>query len=114
MLKHKPKDAAEVDELFSQCSVVIGTSHIVGQAIPEVQKRMAFHCSHLFIDEAHHVAAATWSKFKKHFKDRRVLQFTATPFREDDKPLDGKIIYKYPLNRAQEKGYFYENSFQTR
>ena len=37
----------------------------------------------LFVDEAHHVAARTWSEFREHFDDRRVMQFTATPFRRD-------------------------------
>lgn len=112
ILKHKPKNNVEVDELFTKCNVVVGTSHIVGQSSTEVQKRMAFHCSHLFIDEAHHVAATTWTRFKKQFSERKILQFTATPFREDDKPLEGKIIYKYPLNRAQEKGYFTKINFK--
>ena len=35
-----------------------------------------------------------------------ILQFTATPFREDGKPLDGKIIYVYPMRQAQSEGYF--------
>jgi hypothetical protein len=35
-----------------------------------------------------------------------VVQFTATPFREDGKPLDGKIVYSYPLRKAQQEGYF--------
>ena len=34
------------------------------------------------------------------------MQFTATPFREDGKPLDGRLIYVYPLRKAQEDGYF--------
>ena len=39
-------------------------------------------------------------------KKRRILQFTATPFREDGKPLDGDIVFNYPLKKAQEEGYF--------
>ena len=31
---------------------------------------------------------------------------TATPFREDDRPLDGTIVLKYPLKLAQKEGYF--------
>ncbi|WP_396136918.1 MULTISPECIES: DEAD/DEAH box helicase family protein [unclassified Amycolatopsis] len=38
-------------------------------------------CSHLFIDEAHHVAAVTWSNIRDAFIDKHVIQFTATPFR---------------------------------
>ena len=67
---------------------------------------MAAQCSHLFIDEAHHAEAPTWSAFKRPVRSRRVLQFTATPFREDGKPLDGKLIYVYPLRKAQAENYF--------
>ena len=28
------------------------------------------------------------------------------PFREDGKQLDGDIIFKYPLKKAQDEGYF--------
>lgn len=106
ILAHIPGSPAEVEELFSRAHVVVTTSHIAGACTPEVQKQMAAECSHLFIDEAHHAEAPTWSAFKQRFSERRVLQFTATPFREDGKPLDGKIIYVYPLRKAQDEGYF--------
>ena len=106
VLQHIPRDAAEVDEVFGRCHVIVTTSNIAGQCETAIQDRMASHCTHLFIDEAHHAEAPTWSAFKARFKERRVLQFTATPFREDGRPLDGEIIYKYPLKKAQEEGYF--------
>jgi hypothetical protein len=86
--------------------VIITTSSIAGQSQKSIQQRMAFQCSHLFIDEAHHAEAPTWSAFKERFKERRILQFTATPYREDGKLLDGDIIFKYPLKRAQQEEYF--------
>lgn len=81
--------------LFRQCSY-------------KVQVRMAELCTHLFIDEAHHAAAPTWHAFKSVFKaeTRHVLQFTATPFRVDGAPLDGEIVYVYPMRQAQREGYF--------
>jgi superfamily II DNA or RNA helicase len=106
ILKQIPKDSAEVDSFFERSNVIVTTSSIAGLCSESLQERMAFHCSHLFIDEAHHVAAPTWQAFKKKFADRFILQFTATPFREDDKPVDGKIIFKYPLKKAQEENYF--------
>jgi superfamily II DNA or RNA helicase len=63
-------------------------------------------CSHLMIDEAHHVAALSWSRIKTAFRGRPCIQFTATPFREDGLALAGKIIYNYPLRDAQLDGYF--------
>ncbi len=107
MLVRKPATPEEVDGYFRQCNVVVTTSALAGGCSPEVQERMAELCSHLFIDEAHHAEAATWKRFKSHFKgERPILQFTATPFREDGMPLDGKIIYVYPMRQAQREGYF--------
>lgn len=105
-LRHFPNDTVEVDAFFGKCHVVVTTSQIAGRCSRELQERIASHCSFLFIDEAHHSEAPTWSAFKEKFASQRVLQFTATPFREDSKPLDGKIIYTYPLKKAQEEGYF--------
>jgi superfamily II DNA or RNA helicase len=105
-LQHIPRNVSEVDELFGNCQVVVTTSSIAGQCDSAVQERMAHHCSHLFIDEAHHAEAPTWSAFKERFKARRMLQFTATPLREDGRTLDGEIVFKYPLKKAQQEGYF--------
>ena len=105
-LLHIPQTVTEVDEVFSRAQVIVTTSSVAGRCEPTVQERMAHHCPYLFIDEAHHVEAPTWSAFKDRFKERRILQFTATPFREDGKPLDGDIIFNYPLKKAQEEGYF--------
>lgn len=106
MLTHIPKSIVEVDEFFDQCNVVVMTSAIAGQCDSDVQDRMAHHCPYLFIDEAHHTEAPTWRAFKERFSKRHVLQFTATPFREDGRILDGTVIYKYSIKKAQEDGYF--------
>lgn len=106
VLEHIPRSVAEVDEILEACQIVVMTSTIAGQCEEVIQDRMARHCPYLFIDEAHHTEAPTWSAFKARFKGRRILQFTATPFREDGKLLDGDIIYKYPLKKAQQEGYF--------
>ena len=106
VLRHIPKNTAEIDEVFGCCHVIVVTSSIAGQCDPTVQERMAYHCPYLFIDEAHHAEAPTWRAFKERFQERRIVQFTATPFREDGKPLDGRIVYTYPLRKAQQEGYF--------
>ena len=106
VLRHIPKSAADVDQVFGCCHVIVVTSSIAGQCRRTVQERMAYHCPYLFIDEAHHTEAPTWRAFKERFRERRIVQFTATPFREDGKPLAGKIVYTYPLKKAQQEGYF--------
>jgi superfamily II DNA or RNA helicase len=110
-LLHRPQTVREVDDVFRRANVIVTTMQIAGQCAPEVQRRMAELCSHLFIDEAHHIAARTWNAFKQQFGDKTVVQFTATPFRTDGKRVDGKFIYTYPLLKAQEEGYFQRINF---
>ncbi len=105
-LLSRPKSAADVNEFFSQCNVIVTSSHLVAGCSVEVQAQMAELCSHLFIDEAHHAEAPTWKAFRQYFNDKAVLQFTATPFREDGQQVDGKLIFVYPLRKAQQEGYF--------
>lgn len=105
-LEKRPRSVSEVDAFVGACNVVVTTSALLGGCPPEVQARLGELCSHLFIDEAHHAEAPTWKEFRQRFIDRTVLQFTATPFREDGQKIDGKLIYVYPLRQAQEEGYF--------
>lgn len=105
-LTSKPKTVDEVDNLFGRSNVVVSTSQLVGQCLPDIRARMAELCTHLFIDEAHHAEAPTWRVFRELFRDKLVLQFTATPFREDGQKVDGRLIYVYPLKKAQLEGYF--------
>jgi len=105
-LKHKPSTIAEVNAIFSASQVIVTTSNIAGQCLPEIQDRIAHYCPYLFIDEAHHAEAPTWISFKEKFHAAKILQFTATPFREDGKSVDGKLIFNYPLKKAQQEGYF--------
>lgn len=111
ILKTKLTTIAEINEFFDNCNVIVSTSHVVTGMTTDMQEFLSSKCSHLFIDEAHHVAASTWKAFKKYFSSKKILQFTATPFRNDNKSLDGKIIFNYPLSKAQEEGYFKEINF---
>ena len=112
-LKHIPTSVQEVDSLMMSSQVCISTSAVFGRSSLEVQQRFAQHCPYLFIDEAHHVEAPTWSLFKNSFENSRIVQFTATPFREDGKQLEGKIVFRYPLHKAQEEEYFRPIRFET-
>lgn len=60
----------------------------------------------IFFDEAHHLPASTWRALVQHFADARVATFTATPYRNDKKPIPGEIVYSYPLGRAIEAGIY--------
>ncbi len=112
ILRHKPKQTADVDVLFEKCNIIITTMSIAGNCSSEIQDRMAYWCSNLFIDEAHHIGAPTWNAFKQKFEKQRIVQFTATPFRNDGRPVGGKIIFNYPLGKAQKDGYFRKIHFE--
>lgn len=106
VLNRRPTEAAAVESLFKKCNVVVTTMALAGQCQDHVIASMAEHCQYLFIDEAHHVAAPKWREFRDAFKQAKIVQFTATPFRNDDRPVDGRRIYTFPLRKAQEQGYF--------
>ncbi|MFC7708659.1 DEAD/DEAH box helicase [Micromonospora lupini] len=98
---------ADAAESFARaCNVIVATPQALTACQPEALAALAGACSHLFIDEAHHVAARTWSAVRDFFVDKNVLQFTATPFREDGKHLQGRILYSFPLREAQAQGFF--------
>ena len=99
---------------FAQaCNVVVSTPAALHASTPEVRAEFLSCFSHLFVDEAHHVAASTWSEIRAAFADKPVVQFTATPFREDGQHLQGRVIYSFPLREAQAQGYFSEIDFQS-
>jgi superfamily II DNA or RNA helicase len=95
------------------CNVIVATPNALDASEPEVRLALLSSCSHLFIDEAHHVAAATWQQIRDEFAGKPVLQFTATPFREDGHHLGGRLIYAFPLREAQKQGYFSKINYHS-
>jgi superfamily II DNA or RNA helicase len=93
-------------EFAEACNVIVATPNVLKACGPEALEAITSACSHLFVDEAHHVAATTWSEVRERFSDKPVTQFTATPFREDGRHLGGQLVYAFPLRKAQEQGYF--------
>jgi excisionase family DNA binding protein len=59
----------------------------------------------IIVDEGHHSAAPSWKKVFDKFPDAKVVNLTATPFRSDNKDIDGDLIYRYSFKRAMLKGY---------
>lgn len=113
LLRNRPRSVEEL-EIFDRSNVVVATAASVaqstaGELLPEIVAR----CSHLIFDEAHHVPAASWSVLKNGFAGKPILQFTATPYREDGKPVEGKVIYNYSLRQALRDGFFKRIHFRS-
>ena len=111
LLKSVPKSDEEFDELLNNSNIVVVTMALVNKLNQEQCAKLEEFAELLIVDEAHHIMAASWLKFKNKFLKKRILQFTATPFRNDGKKIDGKIIYNYPLHKAQKEGYFQKINF---
>lgn len=111
VLKKKFSKEEDLVSMLQTCNVVITTMSILSGYNEQMKKLFNKHCTHYFVDEAHHVMAPSWENFVDSFDENKVVQFTATPFRNDGKRLKGKIIFNYPLLKAQEEGYFKKINF---
>lgn len=102
----RPKSASDL-AIFGDCNVILATMSAVGDGKAlQFASAISGMVRVLVVDEAHHLGAPGWGKFREAFDGVPVLQFTATPFRRDGRIVDGSVIYSYPLRKAQEDGYF--------
>lgn len=99
-------DTDSARRFAAACNVLVATPAALFASEDTVVAALLESCSHLFVDEAHHVEARTWRRIRDAFVGKPVLQFTATPFREDGLRLDGRQIYSFKLRQAQALGYF--------
>ncbi len=59
----------------------------------------------ILVDEGHHSAALSWINVFNKFPNAKVVNLTATPFRSDQKDIEGDLVYKYAFRAAMIKGY---------
>ena len=105
--------AGDVDATVCRANVVVATAQALTSCSAEARTRIVEVCDRLFIDEAHHVAARTWRSLTEIFQGKEIVQFTATPYREDGKHLGGAIAYTYPLHLAQRDGLFARINYRS-
>ncbi|HHC6571431.1 TPA: DEAD/DEAH box helicase [Vibrio parahaemolyticus] len=104
-IKHGVNDKGDLQELLKS-NVIVASASALSKFTNGFLDKLTAACSHLVVDEAHHITAATWARVKARFKSKSVFQFTATPFRNDGSRVEGRIIFNYPLKKAQDEGYF--------
>ncbi|WP_224741338.1 DEAD/DEAH box helicase [Bradyrhizobium sp. 2S1] len=107
------RTVSEAAALLKQANVFIALPNSLDASDPEAIATLAAGCSHLFVDEAHHITAKTWRSVRDRFIKKKVIQFTATPFRRDLQRVDGKIIFNYKLGDAQRAGYYKPINLKT-
>ena len=84
--------AEECDDFVLHCNIVVATAAALAKCSAAAIGRLATLFDQLIVDEAHHVAARTWKAIADAFSAKLVMQFTATPFREDGEYMgDGRF-----------------------
>lgn len=111
VINQKFENEEELLDFISKTNVIVTTMSILAGSSHGQQLVMSEAFSHLFVDEAHHSEANTWKKFIKLFDNEKVFLFTATPFRNDGKNLEGKFIFNFSLKEAQSQGYYKKINF---
>lgn len=100
------------ENIVSRSNVIISTMPLLSQTTEEVRTYLSSQITNLFVDEAHHAEAVTWGKFLDVFPQYNIVQFTATPFRNDGRKMKGEFIYTFSLRSAQEQGYYQKINFE--
>lgn len=108
LYKSRPgtEDTNNLVEEIREANIIISTPTMINGLPPEALDELIKQVEVVIFDEAHHLAAPDWSAVRGKFIDKKILQFTATPFRNDGQRVDGEIIFNYPLALAQKAGYF--------
>lgn len=106
-----PEDADCFEKILQSSNVIAITMTLISRFSDEYFSLISQYINAVIIDEAHHISAKVWSETKYRLRDIKCIQFTATPYRNDGKKVDGKIIFNYPLSLAQKEGFFKSINF---
>ncbi|MFD1545027.1 DEAD/DEAH box helicase [Nonomuraea guangzhouensis] len=105
-VKRGMQDPELARRFAEHCNVIVATTSVLQHFSPQARDALMDACSHMFIDEAHHVAAPTWRHIRDQFAGKHIVQFTATPFRSDGADLGGRVVFGLSLKEARRQGYF--------
>lgn len=100
------KSLDHAKQIAKEANVIIALPDTLRASGSEARDFLLGACSDLVIDEAHHASAESWASVRQPFLEKRIVQFTATPFRQDGKRGDHRIIFNYKLGDAQAAGYY--------
>lgn len=104
-------DANDWEEILEHSNVVVTTMALLIKTTQEIRDLLHRSITHVFVDEAHHSEAPSWSDFLEGFDRTKITQFTATPFRNDGRKLKGTYVYSFSLKAAQQQGYYQRINF---
>ena len=112
-LKTGLRSEEEARVIIEKANVIVALPQTLSSSVPEALRMLTECCTDLIVDEAHHIPASQWLQVREMFSEKRITQFTATPFRRDNKRIDGKIIFNYKLGDAQAADYYRPINLRT-
>ena len=77
VLNSTPKTKSDLSELINRANVVVSTVTLLQRFSDAMLNILAEACDLLVVDEAHHIAAKTWTSVKQRLSKLKCLQFTA-------------------------------------
>ena len=113
VLKKGVRSEGAARALIEKSNVIVALPQSLCASTADALRVLTENCTDLIVDEAHHITASQWLKVREMFSEKRITQFTATPFRRDNKRVDGKIIFNYKLGDAQAAGYYRPINLKT-
>lgn len=87
-------------KIIESSNVIVTTMASAIKVDSHIKKVLKSRMDYLVVDEAHHSKAETWNGFIHEFPMKKVFFFTATPYRNDGKKLEGKVIFNTLLYRC--------------
>lgn len=102
----KDEEKAILCDEIDNVNIIITTPGMIKSLPNDLFDKIYSNVELVVFDEAHHLAANDWRIVRERFSEKKILQFTATPFRNDGKKIDGKIIFKYSLSLSLQNNYF--------
>ncbi|HEX8081455.1 MAG TPA: DEAD/DEAH box helicase family protein [Jatrophihabitans sp.] len=103
---HKFETTEDAAGFAAATNVIVATPQALAASPEATQQALFDECTHLFVDEAHHIAAPTWKRIRDALGDKPKIQFTATPYRQDGRRLGGRLVYTFSLRGAQDIGLY--------
>ncbi|GMW01530.1 MAG: hypothetical protein AMXMBFR84_26670 [Candidatus Hydrogenedentota bacterium] len=105
--------AQDAATLIESANVIVALPQTLSASASEALEVLTDRCTDLIVDEAHHIPASQWSSVREMFAGKRITQFTATPFRRDNRRIDGKIVFNFKLGDAQAADYYRPINLKT-
>jgi len=103
LIEHEMRSADEWDQVADN-DFVVATPRCISGAIAGIIPPPDNLFDTMLVDEAHHATATTWRQLLLSCSTAQQILFTATPYRNDERPLPGVLIYDYPMTLAIERG----------